>query len=40
MPGPALEELISAVRNLDMDDVRAQIAAEAAANTEEKEVKE
>jgi hypothetical protein len=39
MPGPALDELISAVRNLDMDDVRAQIAAEAA-NTEEKEVKE
>jgi len=39
MPGPALDELIGAVRNLDMDDVRAQIAAEAA-NTEEKEVKE
>lgn len=40
MPGPDLDELIGAVRNLDMDDVRAQIAAEAAANTEEKEVKE
>jgi thioredoxin 1 len=27
LPGPALEELIGAVRALDMDDVRAQIAA-------------
>jgi thioredoxin 1 len=27
LPGPALEELIGAVRSLDMDDVRAQIAA-------------
>ena len=28
LPGPALEELIGAVRALDMDDVRAQIAAQ------------
>ena len=27
LPAPALEQLISAVRELDMDDVRAQIAA-------------
>jgi thioredoxin 1 len=27
LPAPALEQLITAVRNLDMDDVRAQIAA-------------
>jgi thioredoxin 1 len=27
LPGPALEELIGAARALDMDDVRAQIAA-------------
>jgi thioredoxin 1 len=27
LPGPALEELITAVKGLDMDDVRAQIAA-------------
>jgi thioredoxin 1 len=36
IPGPALEDYIAAVRQLDMDDVRAQIAAEAAASTEEK----
>ena len=28
LPAPALEELITAVRALDMDDVRAQIAAQ------------
>ena len=28
MPAPALEELIGAVRGLDMDEVRAQIAAQ------------
>ena len=28
LPAPALEKLIEAVRDLDMDDVRAQIAAE------------
>jgi thioredoxin 1 len=27
LPAPALEQVISAVRDLDMDDVRAQIAA-------------
>ena len=27
LPAPALEELITAVKGLDMDDVRAQIAA-------------
>jgi len=27
LPGPELEELITAVKGLDMDDVRAQIAA-------------
>lgn len=27
LPGPALEELITAVRALDMDDVRTQVAA-------------
>src|SRR3954453_11708787 len=27
LPGPALEELITAVKGLDMDDVRAQIAS-------------
>jgi thioredoxin 1 len=30
LPGAALEELIGKVRELDMDDVRAQIAAQAA----------
>ena len=30
LPAPALEQLITAVRNLDMDDVRAQIAAQEA----------
>ena len=29
LPAPALEQLISAVRNLDMDDVRRQVAAQA-----------
>jgi thioredoxin 1 len=28
LPAPALEQLIEAVRGLDMDDVRAQVAAE------------
>lgn len=28
LPAPSLEELIKAVRDLDMDDIRAQIAAE------------
>jgi len=27
LPGPALEQVVSAVKELDMDDVRAQIAA-------------
>lgn len=31
LPGPALEELITAVRALDMDDVRSQIAQQAPA---------
>ncbi len=31
LPAPALEELIRAVRGLDMDDVRRQVAARAAA---------
>jgi thioredoxin 1 len=31
LPGPALAQLIDAVRGLDMDDVRAQIAAEQSA---------
>ena len=31
LPAPALEELLAAVRGLDMDDVRRKIAAEAAA---------
>ena len=30
LPAPALEQLITAVRGLDMDDVRAQVAAEGA----------
>ncbi|GII57189.1 thioredoxin [Planotetraspora thailandica] len=30
LPGPALESLISQVRNLDMDAIRAEIAAETA----------
>ncbi len=34
LPGPALEQVINAVQDLDMDDVRKQIAdAEAAATT-------
>ncbi|WP_341360048.1 thioredoxin [Georgenia sp. M64] len=31
LPGPALEQLIDAVEGLDMDDVRAQIAAQQSA---------
>ena len=34
LPGTALEELIGAVRGLDMDDVRAQLAAERQAAAE------
>jgi thioredoxin 1 len=30
LPGPALEELIGKVRELDMDEVRAQVAAQQA----------
>ena len=33
MPGAALEELITKIKDLDMDDVRAQIAAGAAEST-------
>ena len=33
LPGPALEELITAVRDLDMDDVRRQIAEQAPADS-------
>ncbi|HEU4913358.1 MAG TPA: thioredoxin [Actinomycetes bacterium] len=33
LPAPALEQLITAVKDLDMDDVRAQIAAEEASAT-------
>jgi thioredoxin 1 len=29
LPAPALDELITAIRGLDMDDVRAQLAAQA-----------
>jgi len=29
LPGPALEEVITAVKDLDMDDVRKQLASEA-----------
>jgi hypothetical protein len=29
LPAPALEELITKIKELDMDDVRAQIAAQA-----------
>jgi thioredoxin 1 len=35
LPAPALEQLISAVRGLDMDDVRRQLAADNAAHAEE-----
>lgn len=31
LPAPALEELITKIKDLDMDDVRAQIAAQSAA---------
>ena len=31
LPAPALEQVIEAVRGLDMDEVRAQVAAESAA---------
>jgi thioredoxin 1 len=33
LPAPALEQLITAVRGLDMDDVRRQIAAQEAAGS-------
>jgi thioredoxin 1 len=33
LPGPALEQLIAKLRELDMDDVRAQIAARDAADS-------
>jgi thioredoxin 1 len=32
LPAPALEQLITAVRGLDMDDVRRQLEAEQAAD--------
>jgi thioredoxin 1 len=32
LPAPSLEQLIAAVRALDMDDVRAQVAAASAAS--------
>ena len=35
LPAPALEQLITAVRGLDMDDVRRQLAADNAAHAEE-----
>lgn len=35
LPAPALDELIAAVRALDMDDVRAQLAAQAEEQAEE-----
>ena len=35
LPASALEQVIRAVRNLDMDDVREQVAAQRAANTAE-----
>jgi thioredoxin 1 len=35
LPAPALEELIGAVKGLDMDDVRAQLAAQQAAQQSE-----
>jgi thioredoxin len=31
LPGPAVEQLITALRDVDMDDVRAKVAAQAAA---------
>jgi thioredoxin 1 len=31
LPGPAVEQLITALREVDMDDVRAKVAAQAAA---------
>ena len=33
LPAPALEQVITAVKDLDMDDVRAQIAAQQAGQT-------
>jgi thioredoxin 1 len=36
LPAPDLDELIQAVRNADMDDIRAQIAAKQAANPSDK----
>ena len=35
LPAPALEQVIAAVRDLDMDDVRAQLAAQEAAQEAE-----
>ena len=32
LPAPALEQVITAVRDLDMDDVRAQVAAQSSEN--------
>ena len=34
LPAPALEQLIDAVKGLDMDEVKAQVAAEQAAHAE------
>jgi thioredoxin 1 len=33
LPGPALEQLIAQLRELDMDDIRTQIAARSAAES-------
>ncbi|MFC4553690.1 thioredoxin [Georgenia faecalis] len=33
LPGPALEQLVGAVRGLDMDEVRAQVASQGAASS-------
>ena len=35
LPAPALEQVITAVKDLDMDDVRAQIAAQSAEGSRE-----
>ena len=35
LPAPALDQVITAVRELDMDDVRAQIAAQQAQQTQQ-----
>jgi thioredoxin 1 len=34
LPAPALEQVITAVKDLDMDDVRAQVAAQQDGNAE------